>query len=75
MMGQALVSKKLKGVNGKIARNANQVLSKAKTGGAVGGAGKAPSQYYGEDDDDFEDKYIVSGPSAPVKFKSGPPAA
>ena len=25
------------------------------------------------DEDDFEQKYIVSGPSAPVKFKSGHP--
>ena len=26
------------------------------------------------DEDDFEAKYIVSGPSAPVKFKSGHPS-
>ena len=25
------------------------------------------------DDDDFEEQYIVSGPSPPVQFKSGPP--
>ena len=66
-MGQALVSKKFKGgASGKFARNSNVATSKAKSGNA----NKGYAEY---DEDDFEDKYIVSGPSAPVKFKSGPP--
>ena len=28
-----------------------------------------------DDDDDFEEKYIISGPTLPGKFKSGHPDA
>ena len=38
-------------------------------------SGYAYREYELDDDDDFEEKYIISGPTLPGKFKSGHPDA
>ena len=38
------------------------------------GADRVVTYAYADNDDDFEDKYIVSGPTAPVQFKSCHPS-